>query len=78
MVEMLVNSHVLLGAILRRPQRPRPGEGWTWAALDSGTGITGGGSGYAAILAHAERALYGTELGSVTILLNKIKCTLKP
>ena len=26
-----------------------------------------GGSGYAAILAHAEGALYGTELGSVTL-----------
>ena len=25
-----------------------------WAAMDSGTGITGGGSGYAALLAHAE------------------------
>jgi hypothetical protein len=36
-------------------------------ALDSGTGITGGGSGYAAILAHAGGALYGTELGSVTL-----------
>jgi hypothetical protein len=36
-------------------------------ALDSGTGITGGGSGYAALLAHAEGALYGTELGSVTL-----------
>jgi hypothetical protein len=35
--------------------------------MDSGTGITGGGSGYAAILAHAEGALYGTELGSVTL-----------
>ena len=34
---------------------------------DSGTGITGGGSGYAAILAHAEGALYGMELGSVTL-----------
>ena len=32
----------------------------------SGTGITGGGSGYAAILAHAG-VLYGTELGSVTL-----------
>jgi hypothetical protein len=40
--------------------------GWTWAA-DSGTGITGGGPGYAALLAHAEGALYGTELGSVTL-----------
>jgi hypothetical protein len=26
----------------------------TWAAMDSGSGITGGGSGYAALLAHAE------------------------
>ena len=25
-----------------------------WAAMDSGSGITGGGSGYTAILAHAE------------------------
>ena len=33
----------------------------------SATGITGGGSGYAALLAHAEGALYGTELGSVTL-----------
>jgi hypothetical protein len=32
-----------------------------------GTGIKGGGSGYAALLAHAEGALYGTELGSVTL-----------
>jgi hypothetical protein len=35
--------------------------------MDSGTRITGGGSGYAAILAHAGGALYGTELGSVTL-----------
>jgi hypothetical protein len=35
--------------------------------MDSGTGITGGGSGYAAILAHAEGVLYGMELGSVTL-----------
>ena len=36
--------------------------------MDFGTGITGGGgSGYAAILAHAEGVLYGTELGSVTL-----------
>jgi len=35
--------------------------------MDSGRGITGGGSGYAAILANAEGALYGTELGSVTL-----------
>ena len=35
--------------------------------MDSGTGITGGGSGYAAILAHAGGVLYGTELGSVTL-----------
>ena len=35
--------------------------------MDSGRGITGGGSGYAAILAHAGGALYGTELGSVTL-----------
>jgi hypothetical protein len=40
---------------------------WTWAAPVSGTGITDGGSGYAALLAHAEGALYGTELGSVTL-----------
>ena len=40
--------------------------GWTWAAMDSGTRITGGGSGHAAHLAHAEGVLYGTELGSVT------------
>ena len=31
------------------------------------TRITGGGSGYAAHLAHAGGALYGTELGSVTL-----------
>jgi len=35
--------------------------------MDSGTRITGGGSRYAALLAHAEGALYGTELGSVTL-----------
>jgi hypothetical protein len=29
--------------------------------------ITGGGSEYAAILAHAGRVLYGMELGSVTL-----------
>ena len=33
---------------------------------ESGSRITGGGSGYAAILVHAEGVLYGTELGSVT------------
>jgi hypothetical protein len=32
-----------------------------------GRGITGGRSGYAALLAHAGGALYGTELGSVTL-----------
>ncbi len=53
---------------IRQPRpRLRPGEAWTWAAPVSETGITGGGSGYAAILAHAEGALYGTELGSVTL-----------
>ena len=41
--------------------------GWTWAAPVSGRGITGGGSGYAAILAHAGGVLYGTELGSVIL-----------
>ncbi len=35
--------------------------------MDSGTGITGGGSEYAALLAHAGGALYGMELGSVTL-----------
>jgi len=35
--------------------------------MDSGTRITGGGSGYAAILAHAGGALYGMELGSVSL-----------
>jgi hypothetical protein len=35
--------------------------------MDSGTRITCGGSGYAAILAHAGGFLYGTELGSVTL-----------
>jgi hypothetical protein len=35
--------------------------------MDSGRRITGGGSGYAAILAHAGGVLYGTELGSVTL-----------
>jgi hypothetical protein len=44
----------------------------TWGGLDLGSagvwrGITGGGSGYAGILAHAGGALYGTELGSVTL-----------
>jgi hypothetical protein len=29
-----------------------------------------GGSGYIAILAHVERVLYGTELGSVTLKIN--------
>ena len=33
----------------------------------SGTEITVGGSDYAALLAHAEGALYGMELGSVTL-----------
>ena len=35
--------------------------------MDSGTRITGGGSEYAALLAHAEGVLYGMELGSVTL-----------
>jgi hypothetical protein len=36
--------------------------------MDSGRGITGGGgSEYAALLAHAGGALYGMELGSVTL-----------
>ena len=33
----------------------------------SGRGTTGGGSGYAALLAHAGGVLYGMELGSVTL-----------
>jgi hypothetical protein len=33
----------------------------------TGTGITGGGSLYTALLPHAEGVLYGTELGSVTL-----------
>ena len=41
-----------------------------WATPVSGTGITGGGSGYAALLAHAEGVLYGMELGSVTLKIN--------
>jgi hypothetical protein len=36
-------------------------------AMDSGRRITGGGSGYAVILAHAGGVLYGMELGSVTL-----------
>ncbi len=39
-------------------------------ATVSGTGITGGGSGYAALLAHAGGVLYGMELGSVTLKIN--------
>jgi hypothetical protein len=35
--------------------------------MDSGRRITGGGSEYAALLAHAEGVLYGMELGSVTL-----------
>ena len=35
------------------------------AGADPGSELSGG-SGYAAILAHAEGVLYGTELGSVT------------
>ena len=35
--------------------------------MDSGSRITGGGSGYAALLAHAGGVLYGMELGSVTL-----------
>jgi hypothetical protein len=35
--------------------------------MDSGTRITGGGSGFAAILAHTGGVLYGMELGSVTL-----------
>ncbi len=38
--------------------------------MDSGRGITGGGSGYAALLAHAEWVLYGMEPGSVTLKIN--------
>jgi hypothetical protein len=35
--------------------------------MDSGSRINGGGSGYAAHLAHAGGVLYGKELGSVTL-----------
>jgi hypothetical protein len=42
--------------------------------MDSGRRITAGGSGYAAILAHAGGALYGTELGSVTLKRNGFFC----
>jgi len=38
----------------------------TWA-LDSGTGVTGGGSECSALLAYAGGVLYGTELGLVTL-----------
>ena len=43
----------------------------TWGGCDlgnsGGRGITGGGSGYAALMAHAGGVLYGMELGSVTL-----------
>jgi len=42
----------------------------TSATPVSGTRITGGGSGYAALLAHAGWVLYGMELGSVTLKIN--------
>ena len=42
--------------------------------MDSGTRIMGGGSGYAALLAHAEGVLYGMELGSVTCILYSVIC----
>jgi hypothetical protein len=42
----------------------------TSATPVSGTGITGGGSGYAALLAHGGWVLYGMELGSVTLQIN--------
>ena len=35
--------------------------------MDYGRRITGGGSGYAALLEHAGGVLYGMELGSVTL-----------
>jgi hypothetical protein len=35
--------------------------------MDSGSRITGGGSRYTALLAHAGGVLYGIELGSVTL-----------
>jgi hypothetical protein len=57
---------MLTGLVLLRQETVTWG-GWTWTAMDSGTRITGGGSGYAAILAHAGGVLYGTELGSVTL-----------
>jgi hypothetical protein len=48
-------------------KRPWPGEGVTWATPVSGTRITGGGSGYAAILADVGWVLYSMEFGSVTL-----------
>jgi hypothetical protein len=56
----VVNSVILV--LLRQ-------ETVTWGGLDLGStsvgrGITGGGSGYASILAHAEGALYGTDSGT--------------
>ena len=44
---------------------PRDRDLGRWATPVSGTGITGGGSGYAALLAHAEGVLYGMELGKI-------------
>jgi len=55
-------SHLGLG-----PPRDRDLGRLDLGAMDSGRRITGGGSGYAALLAHAEGVLYGTELGSVTL-----------
>ncbi len=47
-------------------KRPRPGEVVTWATPVSGTGITGGGSGYAALLAHGRSSVrHGTRLGDL-------------
>ena len=55
-------SHLALG-----PQRDRDLGRLDLGTMDSGTGITGGGSGYAVILAHAGGLLSGTELGLVTL-----------
>ena len=58
--------HYIRGPLLERGPLRKHG-GLLKSPLSSDMG---GGSGYAALLAHAEGVLYGMELGSVTLKIN--------
>ena len=69
----LISKLITVALLPTRPRDPiytqrstHTGMSSTWAAMDSGSGITGGGSEYAALLAHGRSSVrYGTRLGDL-------------